>query len=1287
MKRARLALLLVFGMLAALLPMAAVPAGADTSGDLVITGVVDGPLTGGIPKGIELFVVSDIPDLSIYGLGSANNGGGTDGQEFAFPAVAASSGAFIYVATEATAFTSFFGFAPDYTNATAPSINGDDAIELFMNGVVVDVFGDIGTSGSGQPWDYLDGWAYRVDGSGQDGTTFDESNWTFSGINALDGETTNASATTPFPIGTFLPISGIVGPSDPVINEFSASTAGADVEYVEIFGDAGTDYSAYTIIEIEGDSSGAGVVDAAISLGTTDSGGFFLVDLPDGLLENGTITLLLVENFSGSGGADLDTNNDGVFDSSPWDTIVDAVAVSDGGASDRTYGVAVLGPNYDGVSSFAPGGASRIPDGFDTDSATDWVRNDFDLAGIPEYAGTPVVGEALNTPGTSNQIVTPTAPPVVINEVDADTPSDDVAEFIELYDGGVGNVALDGLSVVLFNGSDDLSYTPGFDLDGFSTDADGYFVIGSVPGADIDVAPGSFGWLQNGADAVALLTGDAVDYPNDTPIPASALIDAIVYDTNDGEDAGLLVLLNAGQPQVNEGGAGDKDNHSNQRCPNGSGGARNTDTYAQFAPTPGAVNECQAPPEPPTEVKIHDVQGNGAASPLVGETVVVEGIVVGDFQDGASGTNGDLNGFHVQEEDVDADGDPMTSEGIFVFDGSSPAVDVAIGDLVRVEGSVSEFNGLTEITSFSGVSVLGSGNSLPTAATLSLPVAAVDDFERYEGMYVTFPQALVISEYFNFDRFGEIVLTTDRRLTPTAEVEPGPASVLAAEDFLLNKITLDDGRTNQNPDPAIHPNGGVFDLTNLFRGGDTVANVTGVMDYGFNLYRIQPTQGAEYTNTNLRTAAPDDVGGNLKVATFNVLNYFTTLDNAGPICGPAGDQDCRGADDVDEFTRQRDKIIAALTEMNADVVGLLEIENNVNDDAVIDLVNGLNIVNGPGAYDYVATGAIGTDAIKVALIYKPASVFLEGGYAVLDSSVDPRFIDTKNRPALAQTFMDSTTGGVFTVAVNHLKSKGSACDDVGDPDTGDGAGNCNLTRKAAAEALVDWLITDPTGSGDEDFLIIGDLNSYDKEDPIDAIVAGGYTDLIYQFIGEDAYSYVFDGQIGYLDHALANVALLGKVTGATVWHINADEPDLIDYDTSFKQAAQDAIYAPDAYRSSDHDPVIVGLDVRDEIAPTVEAEFDTIWAGYYTGLFKVDYSCTDNFDSDPTCVGDINGIKVKDGQKVFLITSRRSWDRRIGKILYVAAPTFVLTVESTDFAGNTASATDKPEFRTRWWWN
>jgi len=578
-------------------------------------------------------------------------------------------------------------------------------------------------------------------------------------------------------------------------------------------------------------------------------------------------------------------------------------------------------------------------------------------------------------------------------------------------------------------------------------------------------------------------------------------------------------------------------------------------------------------------VKIHEVQGAEATSPMVGNTVLIEGIVVGDFQGGGNGTNGNLNGFHVQEEDTDADADPQTSEGIFVFNGSSPAVNVQIGDLVKVIGPVSEFSGMTQITSFNGVTVISSGNPLPTAAVLSLPVSNLDAFEAVEGMRVTFPQALVIAEYFNFDRFGEIVLTSERRLTPTAEFLPGPAAIQAAADFQLDKITLDDGRSATNPDPVIHPNGEIFYLGNLFRGGDTVANVTGVMQYAFGLYRVQPTQGADYTSENPRTALPDKVGGSITVASFNVLNYFSTLDGSGNICGPAQNQGCRGADNAKEFTRQRDKIIAALTAINADVVGLMEIENNVKDDSVIDLIDGLNAVNGAGTYDLITTGAIGTDAIKQAIIFQPASVTPMGHYAILDSSVDPDFLDAKNRPALAQSFAENASGGVFTVAVNHLKSKGSNCNDVGDPDVGDGAGNCNLTRATAAQALAEWLAKDPTGSGDADVLIIGDLNSYDKEVPIAILAAAGYTDLKFIFGGESAYGYVFDGQIGYLDYAMASPTLFNQVSGATDWHINADEPDLIDYDTSFKKAAQAAIYAPDPYRSSDHDPVIVGVNL------------------------------------------------------------------------------------------------------------
>jgi predicted extracellular nuclease len=380
-----------------------------------------------------------------------------------------------------------------------------------------------------------------------------------------------------------------------------------------------------------------------------------------------------------------------------------------------------------------------------------------------------------------------------------------------------------------------------------------------------------------------------------------------------------------------------------------------------------------------------------------------------------------------------------------------------------------------------------------------------------------------------------------------------------------------------------------------------------VLDFAFNLYRIQPTEGADYTAANPRPAEPEDVGGNLTVASFNVLNYFTTWPN------PPG----RGADDATEFGRQRTKIIAAIGALDADVVGLIEIENNLA--AIDDLLDGLNHAEGDGTYELIDTGPIGTDQIKVAFIYKPASVTPVGDFAILDTKVDPRFIDTLNRPALAQTWQSNETGGVFTAVINHLKSKGSAC--PGDPDLLDGAGNCNLTRKAAAEALVDWLDTDPTDSGDEDFLIMGDLNSYDKEDPIDVLLAGGYTDLVRKYQGELAYSFVFDGQLGYLDHALAGEALVDEVTGATEWHIFADEPDILVYTMGFKQDPQDALFEANAFRSSDHDALLLGLDSCDEIAPTLDVSVSP------SALFPPNhkyvnvaatFAADDDFDTDPT---------------------------------------------------------------------
>ncbi len=595
---------------------------------------------------------------------------------------------------------------------------------------------------------------------------------------------------------------------------------------------------------------------------------------------------------------------------------------------------------------------------------------------------------------------------------------------------------------------------------------------------------------------------------------------------------------------------------------------------------------------------ISAVQGSGEASPLVGSVVTVEGIVVGDFQDETPEPPNELNGFFLQEEDADADGNAATSEGVFVFDGANPTTaDVAAGDKVRVTGTVMEFNGLTEIGGSLIVEVCSLGNALPAPATINLPVTALTDLEKYEGMSVVFPQELTVTETFTLGRFGEVLLSQGGRLPiPTLVAEPGaPAEAVRAAN-ILRSILLDDGLTNQNPDPLIHPHPGGLSATNTLRGGDTVTGLTGALYFGFtNEYRVMPTGPITWDHENPRPAAPPDVSGSLTVASANVLNYFTTLDLGPDICGPLANVECRGADSEFEFDRQRAKIINALIGMNADIVGLNELENNAAaspagdgvDPVLEDIVAGLNDFFGAGTYSFIDAGVIGTDAIKVALIYKPGKVTPVGDFAILDSSVDPTFDDTRSRPVLTQTFEENATGARLTVTVNHLKSKGSACGAPDDqPDTS--GGNCNGTRTAAATALKNWLATDPTGSGDPDFLIIGDLNSYAKEDPIDVLAAAGYTDLAAQFGGTNAFSYVFDGEWGYLDYALSSTSLTPQVSSAVEWHINADEPPVLDYNTEFKSPGQITnFYDPAAFRASDHDPILVGLNLTppDTTAP------------------------------------------------------------------------------------------------------
>lgn len=570
---------------------------------------------------------------------------------------------------------------------------------------------------------------------------------------------------------------------------------------------------------------------------------------------------------------------------------------------------------------------------------------------------------------------------------------------------------------------------------------------------------------------------------------------------------------------------------------------------------------------------ISAIQGTGDISPLDSEALQVEAIVVGDFQG-----DDQLRGFYIQEEADDQDSLTATSEGLFVFSGNS-AVDVNTGDLVRVSGSVKEFFGLTELTSLTDITICDSGLSLaPTA--ISFPVLSPDALESVESMLITIPQTMQVTEHFDLGRLNEVVLASERLFQPTHLANPGASANAQQRENDLKRIILDDTSTQKNPGTVTYPAPKLSAL-NTLRGGYSVANVTGIMSYSYSEYRILPTTAPNFLATNTRSVKPElSTEGNLTVASFNLLNYFNGDGQGGGFPTP------RGADTLSEFKRQRKKIINALIAMDADIVGLVELENDGYgaDSAIQDLVNGLNNVGQNYGFVYPGVPRIGDDDITVGFIYKVEQVETVNAAAILDSSVDNRFIDSKNRPALAQSFRVLDNQGVLTIVINHFKSKGSDCDDVGDPNGNDGQGNCNGTRNLAAAALSDWLDSDPTNSGDSDVLIIGDLNAYAKEDPITTLINAGFQDLTASMLGSNAYTFLFGGQLGYLDYAMANKLLQSQVVDLHQWHINADEPRALDYNVEFKSNEQvTSWYSPEPYRSSDHDPVMIRLNLKTSV--------------------------------------------------------------------------------------------------------
>lgn len=553
------------------------------------------------------------------------------------------------------------------------------------------------------------------------------------------------------------------------------------------------------------------------------------------------------------------------------------------------------------------------------------------------------------------------------------------------------------------------------------------------------------------------------------------------------------------------------------------------------------------------------IQGKTEQSPLLGQQVITRGVVISEIY-----TDSPLPGLMLQS--LTADDTPLTSEGLFIQlnDGNQ----YQQGDVLLLQGTVAEINDLTSLVDISQ-SVRCDTDIDPKPTAVSLPLSSQLSFEALEGMWLSFSQDLIVNDSYQLGRYGELILADQRLIVPTEIKLPGEEANQYAKQQLRQMLVLDDGRWQQNPDPAPYPPSGLT-ANNTIRLGDTVRGVSGVLFQDERGYRLIPTGTPEFINTNPRPVAPvAKQPEELRIAVFNVLNFFTGYGQAEPF--PTR----RGARTPTDLARQQAKLVSALAAMDADIIGLLELENNGygNGSAMATLVAALNEeVSTP--YTLVKTAETpGTDAIKVGLIYRRSAVSETGTAATQTAEPFTRL----NRAPVAQTFKHLASGKDVTVAVNHFKSKGSCPRDDSlqlQADQHDGQACWNAARVEASHALSAWLATAPTGVTTPYQLVVGDLNAYRMEDPVRALEQAGWTYLHDE--QNPGFSYAFRGRSGSLDHALARPQLAKYLRTLEHWSINADEPVLLDYSSRYKSAeAQQRLYGPTPYRSSDHDPVII----------------------------------------------------------------------------------------------------------------
>ena len=725
---------------------------------------------------------------------------------------------------------------------------------------------------------------------------------------------------------------------------------------------------------------------------------------------------------------------------------------------------------------------------------------------------------------------------IIINEVDSDTPGADVAEFIELYDGGVGNTSLTGLVVVLFNGSNDLSYGA-FDLDGRTTDANGYFVLGNpgVTGVDFTFTAGL---LQNGADAVAIYQGDATSFPNNTPVTTTNLIDAVVYDTADADDPGLLVLLNSGQPQVDEDAGGAAATDSIQRCPNGSGGGRNTSSYLARTPSPDAANNC---PPPPVAAAIHDIQGNSGVSPFVGQTVITTGIV----------TARKSNGFFMQEPDGNVDADENTSEGIFVFTGAGPTA--TVGDSVTVVGSVSEFFGLTQISSsVSNITVNSSGNLLPVPIVLTTsildPAGPPDQLERFEGMRVHAGPLVSVAPT---NEFGETFTVLQGVARPLRE--PGiEVSLPVPPDPTPMETDCCIPRWDENPERLMIDSDGLLGSTRVsVTSHVNISAVTGPLDFTFSDYKVLPETTPIVSPNISAVAVPAPTAGEFTIAGFNIENFNNNA-------------------------TQRQKAALAIRDvlLLPDIIGTIEIFDLADLQALateIQNISGVTyearLIEADGATedaDQDVGFLVKTSRIQIDTVTQVELAGCNGTAATCNTFIDP----TSGLPALLNDrpplVLRATVdpSGVdprqIIVIVNHLRS-------FIDIELVAGEGpRVRAKRKAQAEFLANLLQQLQTSNPTTPVISIGDYNAYQFSDgytdpvatikgsptPDEQIVVDESPDLVNPnlinltdgLLADQRYSFIFEGTPQAIDHFILNTAANSLLRRYTVARNNSDFP-------------------------------------------------------------------------------------------------------------------------------------------------